>query len=117
MFRSENWERFDENFDSSDGGALYVNTSDDGEEFAVAGTFWLDGGYDELHYFAAICKYYVGEQPYADDVDSVNDQYLAADAFSSAVDNEIWQEIGWFSTMDEAVEAVEDCIAEWQDQE
>ena len=101
------YEKFDEGFDEYNGGALYVGESDDGV-YRVAGVLWLDGGQDELHYFAFVAEYEEG-----DEVDGllVTDIYSSADAFNGAVDSDIYEEIGWFDTMDEAVAAVEDYVA------
>ena len=98
-----NFERFDETFDTSDGGALYTSEPADGI-YDVLGALWLDGGADGLHYFAFRGRYERGA-----DYDGlvVGDRYAAADAFSRSTDVDVAEELGWFSTIDEAVAAVE----------
>ena len=102
------FERFDENFDEYDGGALYVTDYDGDEVYGAAGVLWLDGGYDNLHYFAFVSDFEAGE-----DMDGivVSDKYAAADALSHATDPYVSDEIGWFASMAEAVQAVEDHVA------
>lgn len=102
------WERFDECYDAYNGGAIYVRDNADGSYDAV-GTFWLDGGKDDLHYVAEMCRFYQGQTTY-DDV-LVNNVYDAATAFSGAIDGDIEQSLGWFATMAEAEAAVEDAVA------
>lgn len=102
------WERFDENFDSSDGGALYVREQEYDECYDVAGVLWLDGGSDDLHYFAFTAQFQNGDE--VPDYDIIDSMYTAADAFSGATDAYVNEEIGWFQTMDEAVQAVGDAV-------
>lgn len=104
-----NWTRFDEFFDSSDGGCLYIRISpDDSDTVQATGAEWLDGGQDGLHYWAGVFEFTLGVERYGD-ID-VNEPYQAAEAFSDGLDSEIAEEIGWFSMMDEAVKAVEDAV-------
>lgn len=104
------WERFDECFDSSDGGCLYLAHGDGefGDSALAAGALWMDGGQDGLSYLAIVAEFYIGDDRYGDT--QVNDFYDAADAFDETLDSEIYKEIGWFATMDEAVQAVEDAV-------
>lgn len=104
------WERFDECFDADDGGCLYLRRVDDefGEGVQAAGALWLDGGEDGLHYLATVAQFRIGEERYGDE--QVMDYYDAAEAFSECLDGEIAKDIGWFATMDEAVQAVEDAV-------
>ena len=98
------WEEFTENFDRSDGGALYVRNNQDGTCSAV-GVLWLDGGVDGNHYWAGACRYKSGEVSYSDVL--VEDQYCAAEAFGGCVDGEVDHEIGVYETMGEAMRAVD----------
>lgn len=104
----EVWQRFDECFDDSDGGALYVRAPHDGD-VESAGVLWMDGGQDELHYFAFVAAYPVGAD--IGDFGEIKDCYDAGEAFSEATDPFVSEEIGWFATMDEAVTAVEDAVS------
>ena len=99
------WVPFDENFDSSSGGPLYVCTVAEGT-YQVAGAMWLDGGQDEAHYFAFVAEFDDGFE--RDDV-VVSDMWTAADAFCMSYDEDVVDKIGddgWFFELEEAVEAV-----------
>lgn len=104
------WTRFDESFDSSAGGCLYLRYAPDApdDEVLAAGASWLDGGSDGQHYYAFVARFVIGMQRYGD-ID-VNDILDAGDAFHESLDSEIDTEIGWFSTLDEAVQAVEGAV-------
>lgn len=106
-----NWERFDEVFDSSDGGCLYLAHAENERSANVvlaAGASWLDGGQDGLHYWAGVAQFYLGEERYGDT--DVMEFYDAAEAFNECIDSEIGLDLGWFETLDEAVQAVEDYV-------
>lgn len=105
------WTRFDETFDSSNGGCLYLRRSPDApdDEVLAAGVLWLDGGQGDLHYYACVARFAIGEKRYADA--DVHDIFDAAEAFNECLDSEVDTEIGWFATMDEAVQAVEDAVS------
>lgn len=102
------WERFDEGYDEYNGGAMYIRDNGD-DTYSAAGTFWMDGGEDDLHYFAASCRFEKGQDTYGDV--HVSDKFDAADAFNGAIDGDVEREIGWFSTIAEAEQAVEDAIS------
>lgn len=102
-----NWERFDECFDSSDGGALYVREDSAGEGVYVAGATWLDGGEDDLHYFACVAHFDWGED-LGDFV--VEELYDGAEAFNQICDGDVAREIGWAATMAEATDMVDEFV-------
>ncbi|MEY8249862.1 hypothetical protein AAK684_04330 [Leptogranulimonas caecicola] len=104
MTNSNAWVEFDENFDSRDGGALYIRDNNDGT-YSAAGALWLDGGdMQERHYTAIVCDFDDNQLTYGDVL--VTDEYFAGDAFGCAIDSDISHDIGMFSTMGEAVQAV-----------
>lgn len=102
------WEKFNENYDMFNGGALYVRDNEDGTSSA-AGWLWMDGTEDDLPYFALICKFKHGETTYGDIL--VENKFDAAEAFSGAVDEDIEEEIGWFATPEEAEQIIEDSVS------
>lgn len=100
------WIRFSENFDTSNGGALFIRNNQDGT-YNAAGALWLDGGSEKgQHYFACVCEFIHNVEPYGLDK-VVLSEFDAADAFNGAIDSDVIETIGWFDNMDAACEAVE----------
>lgn len=103
------WTRFDECFDASGGGCLYLRYAPDAsDDILAAGALWLDGGQDGLRYYACVARFTIGEERYGDT--DVNEIFDAAEAFDECLDSEIEESIGWFSTLEEAAQAVDDAI-------
>lgn len=102
------WEHFEENFDECNGGAMYVANNGD-NTFSAAGVLWLDGGDDDLCYFACIATFSHGEGAWGSDV-VVYDKYDAADAFNDITDTDVAEDLGTYETMEEARQAVEEAV-------
>lgn len=103
------WERFDESFDSSDGGPLYI--SDNGDDtYDVAGVLWLDtvSGDGHLPYSALIARFDKGDDLYGL---VVSDKFSAADAFNEITDGYVVHDLGEYETMDEAIGMIETTVA------
>lgn len=104
------WEPYDELFDASNGGALYVRGDahlDGTYSYSAAGVLWMDAVGDEKPYYAFVARFNGGDEI---DGEIICSKYSAADCFDQATNMNVYEEIGGFDTIDDAVAAVHEYI-------